>query len=173
MIFFPLAVGTCYPQTFNAGIKKQINKKLNIIEYFLWSQILYYHCMGGTIISMLWLICKAKHPVKVHIWVGIIMCGQTGICIFDGIMDAPVYVDILQQTLVPFIQDVLPDGHRFMQIYNHCIVSLIHAIMQDSDPNHTKNLVKDFFKANHIKWWKSPDQTLIKNMWHKLKEFIG
>ena len=132
--------------------------------------------MGGTTVSMLWLIYRAKHPVKVHVWAGISMRGRTGICIFDGIMDIPVYIDILQQTLVPFIQQVFPDGHRFMQVCNHCTVSLINANMKDNDPKYTSNLGKDFFKANHIKWWKtppeSPDLNPIENMWHELNEFI-
>jgi len=55
---------------------------------------------------------RAKHPVKVHVWAGISMRGRTGICIFEGIMD----VEILQQTLLPFISEVYPDGHRFMQV---------------------------------------------------------
>ena len=59
---------------------------------------------------------RTKHPVQVHVWVGISMRGRTGICIFEGIMDTPVYVKILEQTLLPFIQEVFPDGHRFMQV---------------------------------------------------------
>ena len=59
---------------------------------------------------------RAKHPVKVHGWAGISMKGQTGICIFEGIMDAPMYEQILEQTLLPFIDQVYPDGHRFMQV---------------------------------------------------------
>ena len=30
-------------------------------------------------------------------------------------MDADMYVDILQRTLIPFITEVYPDGHRFIQ----------------------------------------------------------
>ena len=41
--------------------------------------------------------------------------GPTGICIFDGKMNAPMYTDILRETLLPFIKDVLPESHRFMQ----------------------------------------------------------
>ena len=65
---------------------------------------------------------RPKHPVKVHVWAGISLRGSTGICIFDGIMDQILYISILQETLLPFIQSVYPDGHRFMA---------------DNDPKHT------------------------------------
>lgn len=56
-----------------------------------------------------------KHPVKVHVWGGITWNGATNVCIFDGIMDAERYINILDQTLVPFISQVYPHRHRFMQ----------------------------------------------------------
>ena len=67
---------------------------------------------------------RAKHPVKVHVWAGISHRGCTGICIFDGIMDAVLYVNIIGETLLPFLEDIYPDGHR---------------LMQDNDPKHTSN----------------------------------
>ena len=42
---------------------------------------------------------RAKHPVKVHVWAGIGWHGATEICIFDVIMDAAMYVRILQVAL--------------------------------------------------------------------------
>jgi hypothetical protein len=39
----------------------------------------------------------------------------TGVYIFDGIMDAPMYTRILESYLIPFIHDVYPTSHRFMQ----------------------------------------------------------
>ena len=55
---------------------------------------------------------RPKHPLKVHVWAGISLRGATGICIFDGIMDAPLYMNILEKTLFPFVKDVFPDGSQ-------------------------------------------------------------
>ncbi len=89
------------------------------------------------------------------------MEGSTGICIFSGIMKAPLYVQILDKTLLPFLRDVFPNEHRFMQ---------------DNDPKHTSRVGKKFFEDNSVNWWKtppeSPDANPIENLWHELKEFI-
>ena len=89
------------------------------------------------------------------------MKGSTGICIFTGIMNAQLYTQILERTLLPFLRDVFPSGHRFMQ---------------DNDPKHTSRASKKFFEDNGVHWWKtppeSPDANLIENLWHEQKEFI-
>ena len=46
---------------------------------------------------------RAKHPVKVHVWGGISLRGRTSVCVFYGMMDAEVYVDILDCCLLPFL----------------------------------------------------------------------
>ncbi len=38
-------------------------------------------------------------PVKVDVWAGISLKGRTAICIFDGIMNAELYVDILTNSI--------------------------------------------------------------------------
>lgn len=104
---------------------------------------------------------RAKHPVKVHVYAGISWQGATEICIFEGIMDAPLFIQIVDRTLLPFLRERLPEGHRFMQ---------------DNDPKHTSRLAKTFFDDNNINWWKtppeSPDLNPIENMWHELKEYM-
>ena len=89
------------------------------------------------------------------------MKGNTGICIFSGIMKAPLYVEILEKTLLSFLHEVFPHGHRFMQ---------------DNDPKHTSRRAQAFFEDNDVCWWKtppeSPDANPIENLWHELKEFI-
>ena len=77
---------------------------------------------------------RAKHPVKVHVWAGISKRGPTSICIFEGIMDAPLHVEVLWQTLLPFINKIY---HRFMA---------------DNDPKHTLTEAKEFLEASGINW---------------------
>ena len=76
-------------------------------------------------------------------------------------MKAPLYVEILDKTLLPFLHEVFPHGHRFMQ---------------DNDPKHTSRRAQAFFEDNDVCWWKtppeSPDANPIENLWHELKEFI-
>ena len=104
---------------------------------------------------------RPKHPLKVHVWGGISLCGPTGICVFEGKMDAQMYIDILRDTLKPFIKDVYPRSHR---------------LFQDNDPKHTSRRAVEFFQDNGINWWKtppeSPDCNPIENVWHEMKEFL-
>ena len=51
----------------------------------------------------------------VHVWGGISKRGATAVVIFTGIMNATRYTDILDATLVPFIEGHYPHGHRFQQ----------------------------------------------------------
>ena len=103
---------------------------------------------------------KPKHPLKVHVWAGISRHGATEICIFDGIVDADLFCNILESTLVPFIREKLPD-HRFMQ---------------DNDPKHTSRRAQAFFEEQNINWWRtppeSPDLNPIEDLWHELKFFL-
>ena len=65
---------------------------------------------------------QAKHTVKVHAWAGISMKVATEICIFDPVMDAPLYIGILCAFLLPFIE----------KTFNGCE----YRFMQDNDSKH-------------------------------------
>ena len=103
----------------------------------------------------------AKHAVKVHVWAGISKRGATKICIFDQIMNAEVYVSIMEDFLVPFISSKFPDGHRYMQ---------------DNDPKHTSRLAQAYLKKQGINWWRTPassaDINPIERVWAEMKQYI-
>lgn len=56
---------------------------------------------------------KAKHPPKVKIWAGISARGATKVVVFTGTLTATHYVDILESTFLPFLNEAFPDGHQF------------------------------------------------------------
>ena len=68
-----------------------------------------------------------------------------GHTIFEGIMNAKMYTDILAQCLVPFIQRKYPEGHRFMQdndskhTSHHacaCILCRAHQLVENTPREH-------------------------------------
>ena len=89
------------------------------------------------------------------------MEGRTAICIFEGIMNKELFVNILDSTLLPSIRQLYPNSHRFMQ---------------DNDPKHTSGYAAQWMVNNGVNWWRtppeSPDINPIENLWHELKEYI-
>ena len=68
-------------------------------------------------------------------------------------MDAPLYIQVLEQTLLSFLERAYPVGHQFMA---------------DNDPKHTSKAAKDFLEEKGVSWWRtpaeSPDCNPIKNL---------
>ena len=75
-------------------------------------------------------------------------------------MEATLYIKILDQTLVPFINEVYSSSHKFMA---------------DNDPKHTSRYAQRYRQEKGINWWRTPaelpDLNPIENMWHELKEY--
>ena len=67
-------------------------------------------------------------------WAGISNQGATGICIFEGILVKELFVQILDKTLLPFVNDVIPQ----------------HQFMQDNDPKHTSRYAKGWMEQHNI-----------------------
>lgn len=89
---------------------------------------------------------RAKHPVKVDVWAGISLRGSTETCVFSGIMDVTLYIKILNDTLLPFIHNTYPEGHR---------------LMQDNDLKHTFRQACAFIGEKGISRWKT-----VQSLWH-------
>ena len=85
---------------------------------------------------------KPKHPVKVYVWGGISKRGATKCIIFSDIMNAALYVRILRNGLLPFIEEKFDDNRE-------C------RFQQDNDPKHTGRLVRQFLDDSNIHWWKT------------------
>lgn len=77
-------------------------------------------------------------------------------------MKKELYIEILDQTLLPFLYDKFGDGN--------------YRFMQDNDPKHVALLTQAWLRENEVNWWltppESPDINPIENMWHELKEYI-
>ena len=66
--------------------------------------------MNVTCINLYCMPCKAKHPMKVHVWAGISKNGPKAIYIFDGIMKQELFVDILVVTCTVSGRSQVDDG---------------------------------------------------------------
>ena len=104
---------------------------------------------------------RPKHPAKLHIWGAISSRGAAPVVMFSGIMDAIRYGQILDASLVPFIAECYPTGHRFQM---------------DNDPKHRSAHIENFFERNNVNWWptppESPDLNPIENLWGSLKQYL-
>ena len=76
---------------------------------------------------------------------------------FSGIMNATRYTDTLNAGLVPLLEDVYPDGHRFQQ---------------DNDPKHTIRYAQRYYEEKYINWWKTPASSPELKTWGAMKQYL-
>ena len=77
------------------------------------------------------------HPVKVQIFGGISWDGPIPFKIFTRNLDGEFYMEVLDETLVPFMRDFNGGNCRFLQ---------------DNAPSHVTSAVYNFLSARNLSW---------------------
>ena len=76
-------------------------------------------------------------------------------------MDGIRFGEILDTSLISFLSECFPGGHRFQM---------------DNDPKYRSKHIENYLKRNAVNWWvtppKSPDLNPIENIWGSLKQFL-
>lgn len=105
-----------------------------------------------------------KHPTKVMIWSVISGKGTGRLYVVEGTMKQDQYKKVLQERLIPQLQEWFPNGEPFV-------------FMQDGAPCHTARSVKTFLQLNNIpllSWpGNSPDMNPIENVWELVKREVA
>lgn len=122
--------------------------------------------------------CHTQHPQKVNVWVGIVQNRVVGPYFFDQNLTGQLYLEFLQNRLIPDLIDLFPEDNNINQL------NILLWFQQDGAPPHYARAVRNYLDAVFPNKWigrrgaiewpaRSPDLTPLDYfLWGYLKSKV-